>query len=93
MSDMRRREFIALLGGAAARPLRGARAGPIVLDSWSRSLEMHPRSSRSSMRCAPTASVKVRNLTIIPGGFQVRNEQTSELVPALVKAAPDATMS
>jgi putative ABC transport system substrate-binding protein len=32
------------------------------------------------------------NLEILPGGFEVRNEQIADLVPAL-KAAPDAIMS
>jgi hypothetical protein len=33
------------------------------------------------------------NLAILPGGFQVRNEQVADLVPPLVKAAPDAIVS
>jgi len=33
------------------------------------------------------------NLEILPGGFEVRNEQIADVVPALVKAAPDAIMS
>jgi len=34
--------------------------------------------------------VEGQNLTIVPGRFQVRNEQIADLVPPLVKAAPDA---
>jgi hypothetical protein len=37
--------------------------------------------------------VEGQNLTIVPGRFQVRNEQIADLVPPLVKAAPDAIMS
>jgi hypothetical protein len=43
--------------------------------------------------CAPGATLKARNLTIVPGRFQARNEQTADLVPPLVKAALDAIMS
>ena len=43
--------------------------------------------------CAPGASLKARNLTIVPGRFQARNEQIADLVPPLVKAALDAIMS
>jgi hypothetical protein len=43
--------------------------------------------------CAPGASLKARNLTIVPGRFQVRNEQIADLAPPLVKAALDAIMS
>jgi hypothetical protein len=37
--------------------------------------------------------VEGQNLTIVPGRFQVRNEQIADLVPPLVKVAPDAIMS
>jgi putative ABC transport system substrate-binding protein len=37
--------------------------------------------------------VEGENLEILPGGFEVRNEEIAELVPGLVKAAPDAIMS
>jgi hypothetical protein len=43
--------------------------------------------------CAPGASLKARNLTIVPGRFRARNEQTADLVPPVVKAALDAIMS
>src|SRR5207247_6200599 len=34
-----------------------------------------------------------QNLVIIPGGFQAGNEQIDNLVPTLVKAAPDAIIA
>src|SRR5262249_1049531 len=43
--------------------------------------------------CAPGASLKARNFTIVPGRFQARNEQIADLVPPLVKAALDAIIS
>jgi len=36
--------------------------------------------------------VEGQNLTIVSGRFQVCNEQVADLVPPLVKAAPDATI-
>ena len=37
--------------------------------------------------------IEGQNLTIVPGRFQVRNEQIADLAPPLVKVAPDAIMS
>jgi len=37
--------------------------------------------------------VERENLEILPGGFEARNEQVAEIVPAIVKAAPDAIIS
>jgi putative tryptophan/tyrosine transport system substrate-binding protein len=41
--------------------------------------------------CASGASLKARNLTIVPGRFQVRNEQIADLAPPLVR--PHSTRS
>ena len=37
--------------------------------------------------------VEGKNLEIIPDGFRIRNEQAATVVPAIVKAAPDAIVS
>jgi putative tryptophan/tyrosine transport system substrate-binding protein len=37
--------------------------------------------------------VEDQNLTVIPGGFAVRNELLSELAASLVRAAPDAIIA
>jgi hypothetical protein len=37
--------------------------------------------------------IEGQNLAIIPGGFLAGNDQIDELVPALVKAAPDAIIA
>jgi hypothetical protein len=42
---------------------------------------------RLPRRVAPRSFVEGQNLTIVPGRFQVRNEQIADLVPPLVKAA------
>jgi ABC transporter substrate binding protein len=92
-----RREFITLLGGAAAvwplaasaqRPGRTYRLGfflPVARDApamvaFFDELRLH-------------GFVEGQNLAIIPGGFEVGNERVDDLVPALVKAAPDAIMA
>jgi putative ABC transport system substrate-binding protein len=92
---MRRREFITLLGGTAAtwplaaraqEPGRIYRLGIVVpaarddpaIVAFLEELRVH-------------GFIEGQNLEIVPGGFQARNEQIAELVPAMVKAAPDAS--
>src|SRR5436189_3887645 len=91
-----RREFITLLGGAVVWPLaaraqqpgRTYRLGIVVpaarddpaIVAFLDELRVH-------------GFVEGQNLEIVPGGFQARNEQIAELVPAMVKAAPDAILS
>jgi putative ABC transport system substrate-binding protein len=93
---MNRRNFITLLGGAAAWPLaaraqqpgRTYRLGfliPLARDA--------PATIAFLDELRVHGFVEGQNLTIIPGGFQVGNEQIDDLVPALVKATPDAIIS
>ena len=91
-----RREFIALLGGAVAWPLAAraqqpgrtyrlgfflpvARDAPAIIAFFDE-LRVH-------------GFVEGQNLAIIPGGFQAGNNQIDDLVPALIKAAPDAIIA
>src|SRR6516225_8062613 len=92
----RRREFITLVGGAAAWPLAAraqqpgrtyrlgfflpvARDAPAIIAFFDE-LRVH-------------GFVEGQNLAIIPGGFQAGNNQIDDLVPALIKAAPDAIIA
>jgi putative tryptophan/tyrosine transport system substrate-binding protein len=96
MLDIRRRQFIRLLGGAVTWPLAAraqqpgrtyrlgfflpaARDGP-AMTAFFDELRVH-------------GFVEGQNLAIIAGGFQVGNERIDDLVPALVKAAPDAIIA
>ena len=89
---MKRREFITLLGGAAAWPLaahaqeRGHvyRLGCLL-----------PTEAGSSAWTAflDESFIEGENLTIIPGGLNVRREQVDAKVDPIVKAEPDAIVS
>src|SRR5262249_41567993 len=94
---MKRREFITLVGGAAVAWPRAARA------------QQPGRTYRLGFllavaRDAPAmiaffdelrvhGFVEGQNLAIIPRGFEAGNNQIDDLVPALIKAAPDAIIA
>ena len=94
---MNRREFTTLLGGAAA-----------ALPSVTLAQEVGRTYRLGFLNPAPRESVAVaalfdelrlngfiegKNLTVIPEGFEIRNEQVAERAAELVKAAPDAILA
>src|ERR1700730_4676026 len=95
--SMKRREFITLLGGAVAtwplaaraqqpgRTYRIAMLIPVARQS--------PPMDAFIDEMRQAEFVEGRNLEIIPGGFNVPNEQISEVTEKLVNAAPDAIVS
>jgi putative ABC transport system substrate-binding protein len=88
---MRRRDFITLIGGAASWPLvaraqkRTYRLGILIPSAREMPAVL---AFFDELRLA--GFIEGENLTIIPGGFGVRDEQVAELTQAIVKAAPDA---
>jgi putative tryptophan/tyrosine transport system substrate-binding protein len=93
---MRRREFTALLGGAALPvfELPGAsaqQAGRIYRVGF-----LVPASRASPALDAFFVELRLagfiegQNLTVIPGGFDIRDDRVAEQAAALVKAEPDA---
>jgi putative tryptophan/tyrosine transport system substrate-binding protein len=96
---MRRREFIALLGGAAGisfntAPLYAQEAGRIYRIGF---VSAAPREeawyTAFFEELHGLGFVEGQNLTVIPGGFGVRNELLSEVAAALGRAAPDAIVA
>jgi putative ABC transport system substrate-binding protein len=93
---MRRREFIAALGGAAAWPLvaRGQEPGRIYRLGF---LIPTPRNRPPVLALFDelrlNGFIENQNLDVLPGGFDVHDEQIAELAAALVKAVPDAIIA
>src|SRR5438128_619927 len=93
---VRRREFFTLLGGAVAQPLavRAQEAGRTYRVGF-----LIPSGRETPAVVAILDELRLagfvegQNLTVVPGGFGVRNEQLAELAAALVKAAPDAIIA
>jgi putative tryptophan/tyrosine transport system substrate-binding protein len=93
-----RRRFVRLLGGATAsaspvpaiaqQPGRTYRLGFLIpVARYAPALIAFLDELRAH------GFVEGQNLEILPGGFEVRNEQIADLVPVLVKAAPDTIIS
>jgi putative ABC transport system substrate-binding protein len=98
---MRRREFITLLGGAAAAhsvlwPL-GARAQEAGRTYRLGFLIPVARQAPAILaffdELRLNGFIEGQNLSVVSEGFEVRNEQVAEVAEALVKATPDAILS
>jgi putative ABC transport system substrate-binding protein len=94
---MKRREFITLLGGAAVawplaaraqEPGRTYRIGFLIPSPRER-----PAVAAFFDELRLNGFIEGQNLTVIPGGFEVSNEQLAERAATLVKAAPDAIIA
>jgi putative ABC transport system substrate-binding protein len=93
---MNRRDFITLLGGAAAWPL-AARAQDPGRTYRIGFLVPAPRETPAVAaffdELRLNGFIEGQNLTVVPGGFDVRNEQLAEWAAMLVKSAPDAIVA
>jgi len=93
---MRRRDFLGALGGAAAWPL-AARAQEPIRSYRLGFLNPAPRETPAVAaffdELRLNGFIEGHNLTVLPGGFDVGNEQLDERAAALVKAAPDAILA
>jgi putative ABC transport system substrate-binding protein len=93
---LRRRQFIALLGSAALAPLaaRAQESGRVYRLG---ALIPAPRQSPAIVAFFDEMRlfgfVEGQNLTVLPNGFDVRNDELEVRAEALVKAAPDAIIS
>jgi putative tryptophan/tyrosine transport system substrate-binding protein len=94
---MNRREFITLLGGTAATwPLAGRAQQPgrtYRLGFFLPAARDAPAMITFFDELRIQGFIEGQNLAVVPGGFQAGNEQIDELVPALVKARPDAIIA
>ena len=94
---VRRREFIALVGSAAvawpfaAMAQEAGRTYRLGFVSAAPRDEAWYTAFFEELR--GLGFVEDQNLTVIPGGFGVRNELLSELAASLVRAAPDAIIA
>jgi putative ABC transport system substrate-binding protein len=94
--QLKRREFITLVGGAAAWPLvaRAQEAGRTYRLGF-----LVPHSPEAPWIVAFFDELRLagfiegQNLIVVPGGFDVRDDRFAERAAALVKAAPDAIVS
>src|SRR5262245_33131640 len=94
---MRRRAFITLLGGAAAAwPLAAGAQQPgrtYRLGILAPSGPGAPPIIAFFDELRRSGFIEGQNLTVIPGGLGIRDDQNAEFAAALVKAAPDVIAS
>jgi putative ABC transport system substrate-binding protein len=89
---MQRRNFIVLLGGAAAWPLGAWAQEPGRVYRLALVLPVGRDETATVAfldELRKHGFVEGQNLLIIPGGFLTTNEQVAAVVPAILKAAPD----
>ncbi len=93
-----RRRFMRLLGGAAASaapvPAIAQQSGRTYRLAFLIPVARHAPAVVAFLdELRTNGFVAGENLEILPRGFEARNEQIADLVPGLVKAAPDVIMS
>lgn len=89
---MRRREFLSLVGGAAAWPLPGRAQQPgrnYRLGFVAPSMRNDPPIVAFFDELRRAGFVEGQNLAILPGGFGISFDRNAEVAATMVKAAPD----
>src|SRR5262245_2556587 len=93
---MKRREFITLMGGAAAWPLGAGAQEPgrvyrlAIVTTAGRD---EPTSLAFLDELRVQGFVEGKNLEFVSDGFQFDNEKAAAVVPAIIKVSPDAIVS
>src|SRR5262249_56375111 len=94
---MKRREFIALLGGAAATwPLAARAQQPgrtYRLAFLANSGRQSPIIAAFFDELSLNGFVEGQNLNVVVDGFEIRDDQIDRLVGEVIKAAPDVVLS
>jgi putative tryptophan/tyrosine transport system substrate-binding protein len=93
---MKRREFIGLVGGALVWPLlvRAQEAGRTYRLGFLLPVARQAPAIRAFFdELRLNGFVEGQNLSVVPGGFEVRNEQVVQVAKLLVEASPDAIIS
>src|SRR5215468_9953895 len=97
MSDMRRRDFIALFGGVAAAWLLAARAqeaGRVYrLGFLLPSARQTPVVEAFFDELRLNGFIEGKNLAVVPGGFESTDDNLADRAAALVRATPDAIVA
>jgi hypothetical protein len=93
---MKRREFIALLSAAAitgSARVAAQETGRIYrIGFLTGNAREEPVNSALFDELRGMGFVEGQNLSVVPGGFRLRDEQLAEAAAALVKSAPDAML-